>query len=119
MLYYETDSSPKRLLAYDDRSDHNYDGGRVVSNGTFSKILAPGIRVGWIEAGNRIRNQIHDCGVLASGGSINNVMSGYISSALEIGAETDHVKYLRQLYRDRVSQQHLSIPKSEVGLAYI
>jgi hypothetical protein len=26
---------------------------------------------------------------------------------------------LRQLYRDRVSQQHLSIPKSEVGLAYI
>ena len=102
LLYYEADTSPKRLLAYDDRSDQNYDGGRVVSNGTFSKILAPGSRVGWMEAGPRVRDQVHDCGVLSSGGSLNNVMSGFISSAIQIGGQAEHVKHLRQLYRARV-----------------
>jgi DNA-binding transcriptional MocR family regulator len=58
LLYYEHDASPKRLLAYDNPSDDHYDGGRVASNGTFSKILAPGIRVGWIESGPRIRDLV-------------------------------------------------------------
>ena len=102
LLYYDTDTSPKRLVAYDVTSDDDYDGGRVVSNGTFSKILSPGIRVGWIEAGPRIRDQLKNSGVLSSGGSLNNVMSGFISSILELGLQQEHVEHLRQLYRSRI-----------------
>jgi len=76
MLYYDGEKPPKRLLAYDEKSDENYDGGRVISNGTFSKILGPGIRIGWIESGPRVIKLLDSSGVLASGGSVNNVMSG-------------------------------------------
>lgn len=47
------ENPPKRVFAFD-RPDVATYGGHVISNGTFSKILAPGVRVGWIEAPPRI-----------------------------------------------------------------
>lgn len=38
-----------RLFSLDDPKDADYKG-TVISNGSFSKIFAPGVRVGWIEA---------------------------------------------------------------------
>jgi DNA-binding transcriptional MocR family regulator len=46
---------PKRVVAYDLESDGKH---VVVSNGSFSKILAPGARAGWIEAGETIIKQV-------------------------------------------------------------
>ena len=40
LLWYEGDSCPKRLLQSDK------EGSNIISNGTFSKVLAPGVRVG-------------------------------------------------------------------------
>lgn len=48
LLTYNSESPPQRLFSMDSMSDVDYKG-NVISNGTFSKILAPGIRVGWME----------------------------------------------------------------------
>ena len=40
LLWYEGDGCPKRLLQWDK------EGSNIISNGTFSKVLAPGVRVG-------------------------------------------------------------------------
>ena len=45
LLTYRGDEPPKRLIAYDDITDADYRG-TVISNGSFSKLIAPGIRVG-------------------------------------------------------------------------
>lgn len=48
LLHYCDESSPKRLFSYDKIEDSDFKG-NVISNGSFSKILSPGIRVGWME----------------------------------------------------------------------
>lgn len=48
LLHYCNDTSPKRLYSYDNFEDPDFKG-NVISNGSFSKILSPGIRVGWME----------------------------------------------------------------------
>ena len=73
--------------------------------------MAPGIRLGWIEAGTRIRDQIRNCGILSSGGALNNVMSGFASSALELGLQQAHVQGLRETYRHRVRSSKLALER--------
>ena len=43
---------------------------RVVSVSSFTKILAPGLRVGWIEAARSIVDQVSDRGYVNSGGCV-------------------------------------------------
>lgn len=55
MLYYDDEKAPKRLFEYDCDTDDDFKG-NVISNGTFSKILSPGVRVGWMECAPRLTN---------------------------------------------------------------
>ena len=50
--------------------DDDLDDSRVVSLGSFSKILAPGVRLGWIEASPRVIRTLADRGYLSSGGCV-------------------------------------------------
>jgi DNA-binding transcriptional MocR family regulator len=52
MIYFDDENAPKRLYQYDLDDRENFKG-HVVSNGTFSKILSPGVRIGWIESAPR------------------------------------------------------------------
>lgn len=54
LLHYQAEYPPHRLFNYDNPKDLDYHGGNVISNGSFSKILSPAMRVGWLECGPRV-----------------------------------------------------------------
>lgn len=83
LLTYDVVSGPpKRLFAYDRMSDASYRG-NVISNATFSKILSPGARIGWMEVPPRCIRIMNASGLMQSGGASNNYMAGIVATALE------------------------------------
>jgi len=75
---------------------------RVVSLGSFSKILAPGMRLGWIQTSAQCRRKILDGGFINSGGSINHISSHIVRQAIDNDSLAAHVINLRCVYRNRV-----------------
>ncbi len=76
---------------------------RVVSLGSFSKILAPGMRLGWIQTSERLRSRCMSNGFINSGGSINHISSLIVRQAIDNGSLDSHIKSLRRNYRSRVA----------------
>ncbi|XP_012151850.2 2-aminoadipate transaminase [Megachile rotundata] len=103
LLNYGNGFPPHRLYFYDDPSDPNYKGGNIVSNGSFSKILSPGIRCGWIECSPRVAEIFRSSGILRSGGGVNNYIFGVIASLLHLKIQDAHLDKLIQIYRERLS----------------
>lgn len=77
--------------------------GRVVSLGTFSKILSPGLRLGWIHADAPLLARLVGSGVITSGGGLNPFTSALVTSIIESGALTANVEHLRELYTGRLA----------------
>ncbi len=75
---------------------------RVVSLGSFSKILAPGMRLGWIQTSKGLRNKLMAAGFVNSGGSINHISSHIVRQTINNGSLASHVKKLQRVYRGRV-----------------
>ncbi|XP_071948034.1 uncharacterized protein [Antedon mediterranea] len=73
--------APPRLLQYDVKSDEDYFG-NVVSNGSFSKVLGPGLRLGWIEAPLVVLSKLLMNGCLIGGGALNHYTSGIVACSL-------------------------------------
>ncbi len=76
--------------------------GPVISLGTFSKILAPGLRLGWLQAAPDLVERFVDSGIVRSGGGLNPFVSGVVRSAIELGLQAQYLTHLRQLYGERV-----------------
>ncbi|OJJ97042.1 hypothetical protein ASPACDRAFT_32943 [Aspergillus aculeatus ATCC 16872] len=66
--------------------------GNVVSNGSFSKILGPGCRVGWAEATPRFVAALAQCGSNISGGAPSHLTSTYINQMFENGSFQSHLE---------------------------
>ncbi|XP_065352062.1 uncharacterized protein LOC135947271 [Cloeon dipterum] len=92
---------PRRLFAYD-RPDVYTFGGHVISNGTFSKILTPGVRIGWLEVPPRIAERLRKSGILRSSGSVNHFMSAVVTSIMEMGLQKQHLELLRSTFKERM-----------------
>ena len=90
------------------------DRGNVISMGTFSKIMAPGLRLGWIQAPGHLMESMLDSGWVNSGGAINHFTSHIVRHAIDMGLQLSFIEKLRSSYRGRVLamdeslQQHLS-----------
>ena len=95
LLYYNGAPPP----AYGTMTASN----KVVSLGSFSKILAPGLRLGWIQTSEELRSRILTGGFVNSGGSINHISSLIVRQAIDNGSLNSHIEELRCVYRGRVA----------------
>lgn len=93
------------LLSYDGPPPPTFigRGPRVLSLGSFSKILAPGLRIGWIAAQRPLLEPLASCGFLDSGGGLAPFTSALVRSALATGALAEHIERLRLTYGQRAA----------------
>jgi DNA-binding transcriptional MocR family regulator len=76
--------------------------GIVARLGSFSKSLAPGMRVGWITAGRDVIARIRTCGVMDSGGGPNQFAAMTVTAyCCEDGVFDEQVERFREAYRTR------------------
>lgn len=101
---------PYQLLYYFDMPPPAYgtmiESADIISLGSFSKILAPGMRLGWIQASDPLLQRILRIGLIHSGGSINHISSHIARCAMTNGSLDTHVDALRGAYRGRVEAMH-------------
>ena len=74
----------------------------VISLSSFSKILAPGLRLGWIQAAPRIIQRLTGCGLLTSGGGMNPFTSAVVCGLVESGDLKKNIARLVEVYTARV-----------------
>jgi DNA-binding transcriptional MocR family regulator len=91
-----TESPPAPLASY-------VKTGTVLSLGSFSKILAPGLRLGWIQAGPVIVDRLVHSGVLDSGGGLNPFTSAIVQSVIELGLQKKQLGHLNATYHRRAA----------------
>ncbi|NQV87190.1 MAG: PLP-dependent aminotransferase family protein [Woeseiaceae bacterium] len=89
----------------------------VVSLGSFSKILAPGLRLGWIQSSESLRAKLIAHGFINSGGSINHLSSHIVRQTIDSGSLATHVEKLRHEYRDRVEAMDDALTEHFSGIA--
>lgn len=94
LLHY-TQRPPPPFAAY----SHT---GTVTSIGSFSKILAPGLRLGWIQTSPTTIDRLTQRGLLLSGGGLNPFTSALVHGLLEHAKQDEHLERLRRTYGMRV-----------------
>ena len=84
---------PYNFLHFDSSTPHpaslmKYDEGRgvVLSAGSFSKILAPGLRLGWLHADKKIVERMLGHGIIRSGGGLNPFVAFSIEDLIKSGS---------------------------------
>jgi len=104
-----TDDPPKPFAAYIDAYAEN-----IISLGSFSKILAPGLRLGWVQAHPYKIKRLVTSGLLDSGGGMNPFTSAIIRGVIESGNLEKNIQYLIETYcprlqtMDSMLRQHLT-----------
>jgi 2-aminoadipate transaminase len=77
------------------------EGGWVLRMGSFSKSLAPGLRLGWLSGDARRIRAVLDSGLLISGGGLNPITALAVAEFAAAGAYEPNVAHLRETYRSR------------------
>jgi 2-aminoadipate transaminase len=73
----------------------------VLRMGSFSKSLAPGLRLGWISGPSALVARIVEGGVLASGGGLNPMIALAVAEYADAGKYERNVARLRDVFRSR------------------
>ena len=91
----------------------------VISLGSFSKILAPGLRLGWVQANADTIERLAGCGLLDSGGGLNPFTSGIVCQVIESGGVEQNISKLREIYRARVELMDAALTRYLPGASYL
>jgi len=78
------------------------DSENVISLGSLSKILAPGLRLGWLQAHPNLIRQFINCGLLDSGGGLNPFTSAMLLHLIESGGLENNISKLINGYQPRL-----------------
>jgi 2-aminoadipate transaminase len=73
----------------------------VVRIGSFAKTVAPGLRLGWINASPSLIGRLTDLGYVDSGGGVNHANALTMSVFCAGGGYDTHLAALRSAYRER------------------
>lgn len=92
-LYFDQ-KPPAPLASYDTDAP-------VISVGSFSKILAPGLRLGWIQGSGELFHKLKHSALLQSGGGLAPVTSALVGPLIASGEFQRNLTHLRQVYGER------------------
>jgi DNA-binding transcriptional MocR family regulator len=76
-------------------------GRRVLRIGSFSKLLAPGLRMGWLMAPEGLIERLINSGFRCMGGGANPLVANILATYCQQGLLEPHIEQLRQVYRER------------------
>lgn len=91
--------------------------GNILSLGSFSKIMAPGLRLGWIQATDHLMKNILQTGVVNSGGSFNHFTSQVMRHAIDLGLQQSMLDKLRAAYHRRLETMESALSAEFTGKA--
>lgn len=103
---------PRPFAAYAD------DAAQVISINSFSKILAPGLRLGWIQAHEAVIQRLAGCGQLDSGGGMNPFTSAVVRYLIESGDLGDNIGGLKETYHQRLQAMAAALEGHLPGAEY-
>lgn len=76
-------------------------GATVVSLGSFTKVLSPGLRLGWVEGAPQLVDAVANRGYMVSGGGVAPVTGVIAHQLLETGQQDAHLNLLCETYAAR------------------
>jgi DNA-binding transcriptional MocR family regulator len=93
---------------------------QIISVNSFSKILAPGLRLGWIQANSAVIKRLAGSGLLESGGGMNPYASALVRGLIESGELDKNIARLQKEYTSRLeamdSALRIHLPQAKYSL---
>ncbi|MEW5829992.1 MAG: PLP-dependent aminotransferase family protein [Chloroflexota bacterium] len=93
---------------------------QVISVNSFSKILAPGLRLGWVQAHAKVIGRLAGSGLLDSGGGMAPFTSAVVRGMVESGGLAENIARLRLEYARRLAALDAALrrylPQAEYAL---
>jgi 2-aminoadipate transaminase len=84
----------------------------VISLNSFSKILAPGLRLGWMQAHPEKIKCLVTSGLLDSGGGLNPFTSAIVKELIEVGDLEKNIARLIETYQSRLSAMEVALRRN-------